>query len=247
MPPADISEVMAEVEELLDESIAPKGAGYVIHAPLGQATRETDAVVPSHWLDLSRIDFEALKQQFETGHKHIEVEKLRGALNTRLKKLVRLNPMRMDYYEQFQRMIDAYNAGAQNVDALFAQLVSFAQNLNEEEQRGIAENLSEEELAIFDLLTRPDLKLSKNEQERVRQVSRQLLDTLKAEYLVLDWRKHQKTRAGVQLAIEEVLDRLPPRYESDLYQEKCTGVYQHVYDRYFGAGKSVYGLAVGRQ
>jgi type I restriction enzyme R subunit len=146
----------------------------------------------------------------------------------------------MDYYEQFQKMIKDYNEGVENVDAFFAQLVSFVQTLNVEEQRGVAENLSEEELAVFDLLTRPNLKLSKSEREKVREVARQLLDTLKAEYLVLDWRKNQRTRAGVKVKIEEWLDRLPETYTDTLYEEKCELVYRHVYDSYFGAGKSVY-------
>jgi type I restriction enzyme, R subunit len=74
----------------------------------------------------------------------------------------------MNYYEQFQRLIDEYNSGATNAEQFFAQLVSFAQNLTQEEQRGIAENLSEEELALFDILTRPDMKLSREEKKQVK-------------------------------------------------------------------------------
>ena len=67
--------------------------------------------------------------------------------------MLRLNKARMNYYEQFQKLIEEYNSGAANVDAFFAQLVSFARDLNQEEQRGIAENLREEELSIFDILS----------------------------------------------------------------------------------------------
>src|SRR5208337_1182960 len=98
----------------------------------------------------------------------------------------------------------------------------------------VAEQLTEEELAIFDLLTRPNMKLSRKEKEQVKQVAQELLDTLKAERLVLDWRKKQQTRAAVQLAIEQVLDKLPQAYAPAKYQEKCGLVYQHVYDSYYG-------------
>jgi hypothetical protein len=110
--------------------------------------------------------------------------------------MLRLNKTRMNYYEQFQRLIDEYNSGAANAEQFFAQLVSFAQSLTEEEQRGIAENLSEEELALFDILTRPNMKLSREEKNQVKRVAQELLDTLKAERLVLDWRKKQQTRAS---------------------------------------------------
>jgi type I restriction enzyme R subunit len=73
---------------------------------------------------------------------------------------------------------------------------------------------------------------------------RQYIASLETERLAIDWCKYQKTRAGVQLAIQKVLDSLPPKYESDLYEEKCALVYQHVFDAYFGAGKSVYSLIV---
>ena len=75
--------------------------------------------------------------------------------------MVKLNRTRIDFLEEFQRMIDEYNAGSSNVEAFFAKLMAFAKKLNEEEKRGLAEQLTEEELVIFDLLTKPDLKLTK--------------------------------------------------------------------------------------
>ena len=158
--------------------------------------------------------------------------------------MVRLNRTRMDYYEKFQQMIADYNAGATNVDTFFAQLVKFARGLNEEEKRGIAEELTEEELALFDLLTKPDLKLTPAEKKRVRKVAQELLETLKKSKLVLDWRKKQQARAAVRVAIEQYLEKLPKPYTPDLYRAKCDVVYQHVYDSYYGEGNSVYAWAV---
>ncbi len=229
-PAADISGVMIAVDELLDESIVPTKEGYVISEP----------VSGGHYLDLSKVDFEALKKRFKRGRKRIEAEKLRGSILSKLRKMVRLNRRRLDYYQKFQELIDEYNAGAKNVDAFYAELISLARNLSEEEQRGIAENLSEEELALFDLLTQPDPQLSRKEQEQVKDIARDLLDTLKAERLVLDWRKNQQTRAGVQVTIRDVLYQLPDAYDEDLFQQKLQLVYQHVYDSYYGEGKSIY-------
>jgi type I restriction enzyme R subunit len=229
--PADISLVMGEVGDLLDESIVPSKEGYVIRDSGGQI------------LDLSKIDFEALKRQFEKSRKRIEAEKLRALLNSKLRRMLHLNKSRMDYYQKFQQMIDEYNAGATNIDAFFAQLVSLAQSLNEEERRGISEQLDEEELALFDLLTKPDPKLSRSEREQVKQVARELLDTLKAERLVLDWRKRQQSRAAVQLTVEQILDKLPGSYPTELYMQKCELIYQHIYDAYAGVDKSIYTLA----
>lgn len=183
---ADISGVMKAVDELLDNSISTEG--YVIHQPLEPSETE-------HLVDLSRIDFEALKTRFEKGRKHIETEKLRSEINLKLLQIVRLNKVRTNYLDKFQKMIDEYNSSSYNVETFFARLVEFAQ---------------------------------------------ELLDTLKKEKLVLDWRKRQQSRAVVRLSIEEILDRLPRSYTPELYQHKCDLLYQHIYDSYFGQGQSIY-------
>jgi type I restriction enzyme R subunit len=237
-PVPDISGVLGEVNDLLDESIKPDG--YVIRAATA-SVREAGAGQPDHVLDLSKLDLDALQRQFSQGRKHIEAEKLRRALNAKLARMVRLNRSRMDYLRQFQAMIDEYNSGAGNVETFFANLVAFARGLDAEAQRGIAENLSEEELALFDLLTRPTMGLTKAEERAVKRVAQELLRTLKAERLVLDWRKQQQARAAVKLAIEDALDcGLPPAYSPEIFKQKCEAVYLHVYDSYYGAGRSLY-------
>lgn len=227
-PEVDISEVTEAVSELMDDSIT--AVEYVIHEP-------------NQLIDLSQIDFEALKIRFAQGRKRTEAEQLKGAITSQLKQMVRLNKSRVNYWERFQKLIDEYNAGCHNIETFFSSLVDFAQELNVEDKRAIAEQLNEEELAIFDLLTKPDVTLTRKEEQEVKKVARDLLETLKRQKLVLDWRKRQQSRAAVKLAIEEILDRLPQNYSSDLYERKCQAVYQHVYDSYYGQGRSIYAQA----
>ena len=72
--------------------------------------------------------------------------------------------------------------------------------------------------------------LSKTEVKEVKKIARQLLDTLKREKLVLDWKKKQQTRADVKVAIAKTLDTLPQIYSKEIYDKKCDLVYQYVYD-----------------
>jgi type I restriction enzyme, R subunit len=97
-PEVDISEVMDQVEGLLDESIATEG--YIIREPKGHEWGEN--------VDLSKIDFDALREKFAKGKKRTEIEKLKAALEQKLKDLVELNRSRMDYLERFQRLIEEY-------------------------------------------------------------------------------------------------------------------------------------------
>ena len=226
---ADVSDVMSEVENLLDASIAP--TGYVI------AEGSEDYRI----VDLSQIDFDGLRERFKTQHKQIETEKLRGAINKKLSEMIRINKTRMDYHAKFEQMIAAYNEAAINVDVFFEQLLALARELNEEDQRTVKENLSDEELALFDLLTRPEMDMTESERNEVKAVAHTLLETLKREKLVLDWRKQERLRAAVKITIQIILDEgLPECYTPDIYDQKCEAIYQHVYDSYYGAGSSIY-------
>jgi len=230
-PEAVISSVMEKVEDLLDESITAKG--YVIREPVTPYGKKK-------LIDLSEIDFKALKKKFSKERRRIEIEKLRGAIHAALEKMVRLNKTRIDYVEKFQRMIDEYNQGAANVEEFFGRLLKFARELQEEEKRGVSEGLSEEELAVFDLISKPEMRLTNKEEGQVKSVARELLETLKREKLVLDWRKTQATRAAVRVTVEDKLDELPRVFTRDIYTQKCNAVYQHIFESYYGEGRSVY-------
>jgi type I restriction enzyme R subunit len=246
VPDVDISEVKAEVEALLDSSITAEN--YVISSSATQSGKVSELagtyqIREKPLIDLSQLDFEALKAEFAKGYQRTQAEKLKGTLNRKLQQMISLNHSRVNYLEKFQKMIEGYNNDSRNVELFFNSLIDFAQELEAEDKRAIAENLTEEELAIFDLLTKPEIALSKKEEQAVKQVAQQLLDTLKQEKLVLDWRKRQQSRASVRLTIEETLDQLPETYSAETYEQKCEQIYQHVYESYQGQGKSIYNSA----
>ena len=228
-PQADISGVMTQVEDLLDQSIAPEG--YLM---------PSDSY-DSEPIDLSQIDFDQLSERFQTEHKRIAAERLRGAINTKLIAMIRLNRSRIDYQQKFEQMIAEYNEGSVGVEDYFAQLFELAGELNQEDQRARTEEFSEEELAVFDLLTRQGPHLTVPEREEVKAAVRQMLETLKQDKLVLDWRKQAQVRAQVKLAIQELLDpELPQSYTPALFNQKCEAIYQHIYECYYGEDKSIY-------
>jgi type I restriction enzyme, R subunit len=229
--PADISGVMRQVEELLDRSIAAKG--YLI-------AERPEEYEGKPLLDLTKLDFDALRERFKQGRKRTQIERLRAQLEEKIKAMVRLNRTRIDFLKRFQRLIDAYNAGSRNIEELFEELMNLLQSLDAEEKRGVAESLTEEELALFDILTKPDPTLTKKQKAEVKKIVRSLLETLKREKLVLDWRKRQQSRQAVRLCIEETLDTLPDAYTAEIYQTKCDLAYQHVYESYWGEGRGVY-------
>lgn len=228
-PEVDISKVLDEISRLLDRSIAAEG--FLI--------RELTSDDFQHLVDLKDIDIDKLRDNFKLGKKHMTIEKLRNLIKKRLERMIKFNPNRKKYAEIYRELVDQYNAGIYSVDEFFDELMAFIKRLDEEEKRGISENLTEEELALFDLLLKAEL--NDEEIERVKEAAKDLLNVLKKEKLVLDWRKKQQTKAAVRTTIEEVLDKdLPPSYNEKIYYEKCDLVYYHIYENYYGAGQSIY-------
>ncbi len=208
---------MAGINELLDASIT------------GHEIRE--GTLPA--LDLSKINFEALAHKFrQSKHKKTDIEVLKAAVRAQLEKMIEANHMRADFAEKFEVLIESYNAGSRSIEELFLELVKLSGSLDEEAQRHVRENLSEEELVIFDILTRPSLELSNKERTEVKKVARDLLSRLK-QLLVLSWRQKAAARSQIKLAIEDTLDGgLPRAYTPELYNQKCAAVFEHVYERY---------------
>ena len=227
--PPDISRVMSGINTLLDESIT----GHEI----------SESGPPA--LDLSKINFEALAQRFkQSKHKNTDLEVLKAAIRAQLEKLVQLNRTRADFAEKFEALIESYNAGSRSIEELFEELVKLSNSLNDEQARHVRENMSEEELVIFDILTRPAPELSVDERAEVKKVARELLARLKS-LLVLNWRQKAAARSQLKLTIEDTLDTgLPRAYTPALYQQKCSAVFEHVYESYPERNVGVYAAMV---
>ena len=225
--PADISKVMGDINALLDDSIT------------GIKVRQSGPPP----LDLSKINFEVLAKRFqESQHKNTDLEVLKAAIRAQLEKMVRLNRTRADFTERFESLIESYNAGSRSIEELFEELLKLTDSLNDEQERHVREHMSEEELVIFDILTRPAPALSTEERAEVKKVARELLARLK-QLLVLNWRQKSAARSQLKLTIEDTLDSgLPRAYTPELYQQKCSALFEHVYESYPERNAGVYSV-----
>ena len=222
--PPDITVILKQIEELLDNSIT------------GLQIREEGPPA----IDLSRINFEALAERFkQSNHKNTDLEALKAAIAAKLEKLVRLNRTRADFAEKFEALIESYNNGSRNIEQLFEELLKLSNSLDHEQERHVRENLSEEELVIFDILTRPAPALTTAERNEVKKVAKDLLSRIQT-LLVLNWRQKAAARSSLKLAIEDTLDCLPQSYDRPLYAKKCADLFEHVYENYPERDQSVY-------
>jgi len=225
--PPDISNVMGDIAQVLDRSIT------------GIAIR--DQGPPS--IDLSQIDFQALAEKFKNKrHKKTELEELKALIAAHLARMVKLNPTRADFREKFEALIASYNAGSRSVEEIHKQLLQLSLQLSQEQQRHIRENLSEEELAVFDILLQSAPDLSDSDRTKVKQSVRELVEKIKG-LLVLNWQQKSEARAKLKLLIEDALDiGLPRAYTPEAYQQKCEAVFAHIEQAYPERDRSVYAV-----
>lgn len=232
LKPQTPKEVMAEIQALLDASIAAEG--FEIAEEEGQY----------NLLDLSKIDFETLAKKFANSEKKKTLfERLKAQLAREIDAMIEANPTRYDFRQKFEELIQSYNEGSLTIEKAYQALLNLSQAMTEEQSRSVKEELSEEELAVFDLLMKPAPELKKKERSAVKSAARELLAAVQ-DALVLDWRKRSIARAQVRMTIEEVLDKgLPRDYDKELYEAKVDRIYQHIFEKYESKEKSVYTVA----
>jgi len=226
---ADISDVMRRLQQEVNMSVGL----------MENQVREED------YVDLSNLDFDKLRAAFEkSSNKNAVVFDLQQAIEKKLEQMIQQNPVRMEFYDKYKKIIDEYNAGKdiQAVQKAFDDLNELmAEDLAPEMERAMREGLDEETLAIFDLLRKPEL--SKKEEAEVKKVAEKTLQTLKAEKLKIErWRQSIEVSSQVKVMIDDALQWLPQQpYPEEELGEKSQLVYQHVYANYQGAGYSSYG------
>jgi type I restriction enzyme R subunit len=228
-PAPDLSGVAGAVQELLDRSVGAEE--YVIRAAAAGADADT-------LIDLNAIDFDALAARF-AGKKRSSTQRLAGQLRVSAESAARRNPTRMNLVERLRRLIDEYNAGSLNVDEMLRRLQALSRDLSEEEERAVREGLSEQELAIFDLLTKPDPELTDEQRGEVKRVARELMARIQ-DRLVLDWRKKAETREATRVLVKDVLDELPHAYDPEIWERKTEIVFNHLFASFYDDGGSVY-------
>ncbi|MCK9293552.1 MAG: type I restriction endonuclease subunit R [Desulfobulbaceae bacterium] len=221
----DIEAVSLRISELLDESVVVNKTEQGV---AGQETPSFQIVQTGRTWDLSKIDFDKLKEDFRhAAYKNIEIADLRAFIGGKITQMLRQNMTRTDFAQKLQTIIDAYNAGGSSTENYYDDLMNLARGLQDEDERHIREGLSEDELELFDLLKKE--KMTREEEQKVKLAAKSLLHRLLEEHprvLIQDWYKDTHTRAIVRSTVERILDeQLPDSYDRLLFKEKCDSIF----------------------
>ena len=218
----DTTDLMVEINGIINE--------YIQVEPAEQG------VVPSRQFDISGIDFDLLRREFARAkRKSLVIRDLEQVIQERIAALLFNNPNRVNYYEQYQKIIEAYNSeqDRSSIEKTFMDLMALAQSMTQEQQRYVREGFhSDEELSVYDMLFRDDL--SKADIKKIKEVSVSLLARVKEKIAQLDhWTDKQETKAVIDTLIRDTLwNELPECYDDLSISRYRQQIYEYVYTRY---------------
>jgi type I restriction enzyme R subunit len=222
---SDVSDLLKELHRIVNEAIRTAQPG--------------EDQIEVKLYDLSKIDLERLRDEFakKVRRKASALQDIRQVIEDKLAQMVAQNPLRMDFYRKYVEILADYNREKDRVtiEETFARLLDLANSLSPEQRRAAEEGLSEEELALFDLLKKDSL--SKTETERVKQASRSLLESVRRLIAPLErWTEKGQTQAEVETFIlDYIYQELPsPPFTEDEKQSIAKLAYNHVWQRSVG-------------
>jgi type I restriction enzyme, R subunit len=229
---ADVAELMRRIQNVVDESIENIAAETIQN----QSTT----------IDLSGLNFDLLQQYFlKTKNKNEAVQSLKDKVEKQLKLMVERNPITVNYYEQYQKIIDEYNGRKDETIILetFTKLIELVNSFTNETADTKREGLTDEQKAIFDIL-RQGKDLQEKDKKKIKEIAIELLAELKKEKLRVDrWADKLEPAGAVYTFVSNILfNHLPhPSYQNDDVDLRTNLVYEHLKNQYYGGGLSVYG------
>ena len=190
----------------------------------------------SKQFDISKIDFDLLRREFaKAKRQNLLFRDLEELIKDRLAVMLAQNPFRINYYDRYREIIEAYNSEQDRatIEKTFMDLMNLAASMNEEEQRYVREGFkNDEELSLYDMLFKDDL--SKQDIKKIKEVAVDLLQKVKAKIAEFDhWTDKQETKAAVDNLIRDTLwSELPESFDELSISEYRQRIYEYVYTHY---------------
>lgn len=218
---ADNSALMAQINEIISEYVA-------VTKNIGEEENKK--------FDISNIDFDRLRREFEKAqNKNLLFMDLQQLVEERLAQMLKDNPLRIDYYQRYQEIVDEYNRDNKKdeIAIIFENLMKLVSELDDEQKRYVREGFnSSEELTMFDLLVKDSL--SKEEVKKVKKLAQTMLSKIKARIHELDhWRDKEETQSIISVLIRDLLwADLPNSYDDDAIATYRQQIYEYIYYTY---------------
>ncbi len=157
--------------------------------------------------DISMLDDSFLAQFEKMEYKNFAAEVLMKIINDEIKARLRTNPIRYkSLYEMLLEIIEKYNIRLIDTSDVIEELIEIAKELKKTAEEGRTLELSDEELAFYDLLYS---KIGSMEtSEEIKNVVKEIVSGLGPYIKVADWNKKDSIRAKIKMIVKKSLIKL---------------------------------------
>jgi len=201
--PMSLPEINAQINELLKASVQSEGVISLFDSSkVGE--------------NFSLFDPAVLEEISTMKQKNIAVEILKKLLAEQVTVYKRTNVVQsVKFSEMITRIMNAYYNGHINNDEVIKELLEAAELIAKAHQAGDALGLTQEELAFYDALTRPQAIKDFYENETLVAMTRELTEMLRKNRTI-DWQKKETARATMRKMVKRLLKKYkypPEQYE----------------------------------
>lgn len=215
-PKKEFPELEKEINKLLDESVK----------------LNKNKIPSKKILDLSKLKLEKLQEYFDKiENKAVEAKKLENQLRVLIDELMKVNQMRVKFLENLENAIRNYNLGTLDVENLLVRLVEISKDLSEQEIRSEELGLNQQELAIYDLLSKPNL--NSEEIETLKNASKKILNNI-LEKITPQWKNTEQLKSEIKVIVRNDIYTLLPKssYSDDECRDRSYKVFNHILEHY---------------
>ncbi|MFA5561364.1 MAG: DUF3387 domain-containing protein [Eubacteriales bacterium] len=205
--PLSLKEINSQINELLKESIQSEG---VINLFDSQNVGE----------QFSLFDPSVLEEIARMKEKNIAVEILRKLMAEQIAIYRRTNIVQAtSFSEKITLLMNTYYNGLITNEEVIKELLKTAAEIKALKDEGKTLGLSEEEMAFYDALTKPQAIKDFYENDELVAITRELTETLRKNRTI-DWQKRDSARAKMRMLVKKLLKKhkYPPEGMEDAVQ-----------------------------
>lgn len=216
-----LEKAIARLATELDARVTPSGSQV-----------QNDEV---HEIDLAKIDMTKVEAKLkQANYPHLMVDDLRKIVEEELAKIMARNRTRTAFGDRYQKIVDDYNAGSVESEEAYRRLMELLKSMGDEEKRAERENLTEQQLEIFDLLC-AGKNLTKAQEQAAKLAAVDLVMAIEknpAAAFPSEWFKYQPTKLQVKdFIVEQCATRLDGKFDRPMFEDGTRRIYQLFLDR----------------
>ena len=205
--PLSLKEINAQINELLKASIQSEGVISLFDSRnFGE--------------NFSLFDPNILEEISKMKQKNIAVEILRKLLAEQVSLYKRTNLVQSQKFsEMITRIMNAYYNGLISNEKVIEEMLEAAKQMMKLHQAGEELGLTQEELAFYDAITKPQAIKDFYENDELIAITKELTETLRRNRTI-DWQKRDSARAKMRMLIKKLLKKhkYPPEGMDDALQ-----------------------------